>query len=124
MITIFNIYESLTVIPAILTAKTQNWFPQSSADGRRRNEKRHHTEVAIFFRNLGFKITPSEVSSDYTNGTLEHRKFGTITFSFYYRETTGHVYKTLSIHRNGKLSNMTLIKKLIQKEKDIPRFDL
>ena len=94
-------------IPSILTANTFYWSPSNIASGRRRNEEKRQEEVSNFFKALGFEV---QLSSDRVIANLPSKKLEVI---FEYSETCGHVYKSLSVYRDGKKSNITAIKKLL-----------
>jgi hypothetical protein len=91
-------------IPQILTANTYFWKPSTSASGRRSNENRRLSEVADFFKQLGFDV---EMPDRVVANKAELRVI------FTYSETCNNVYKTLAVYKNGKVSNITAIKKLI-----------
>lgn len=90
--------------PTILTANTYFWTSGASASNRRRNEERNLATVADFFRALGMQVS---VSSDSVVG----HKDG-IRAVFSYSESCKNVYKSLSITRDGKSSNITSLRKL------------
>lgn len=84
------------VIPSILTANTYYWNPAGSASGRRSNEKRHNSDVARF-------IAANRESLDAAG----------IVIKFDYSESCHNVYKTCTITRNGKRSNITAVRKAL-----------
>ena len=90
-------------IPSILTANCYFWNPCSSADGRRRCEEKRQSEVASFFHAAGFAVT--------RNGNSVNASGFGLDIDFHYSETCGNVYKSLSVYRNGKKSNITAIRK-------------
>lgn len=96
--------------PAILTAKTFFFRPSSNASGRRRNESRQHSIVIGFLEGLGFSILRAD--DEISVGVLNHESLGRIEVEFYYSESCKNVYRRLSVTRNGKVSNITLLRKL------------
>ena len=86
----------MSSIPEILTAKCYFWSPASNAAGRRHNEKRRATEVA-----------------DFIDANKAALKAAGIEINFSYGETCKNVYKSCSITRNGKRSNITAVKKAL-----------
>lgn len=88
--------------PSILTAKTYFWKPAESASGRRRNEERHLSEVALFFNAIGMSV---ERNGDKVTGVA-----GAIKAVFQYSESCKNVYKSLDITNNGKRSNIRLLR--------------
>jgi len=97
--------KTKTVEPAILTAKTYFWYPGGTASQRRRNEKHRLHEVECFLGELGFDVFMGE------SGHIIGEKHD-ITVDFSYSESSKHVYKRLSIYKNGKLSNITTLRKM------------
>lgn len=91
--------------PAILTANTYFWTPGLSADQRRRSEVKRIMEVKSYLEALGFTTQRQgdSVSATHAAG---------IEVAFCYRESCKNVYKSLSITRGGKRSNVTAIRKL------------
>ena len=96
--------------PTILTEKTFFYHPAFNASGRRRSENKQHSIVKRYFEDLGFKVTRSD--GEYTGAGIQHVKFGKVEVLFYYTETCKNVYKTLSVTRDGKASNITLLRKI------------
>lgn len=96
----------MTTLPSIFTANTYFWTPSSNASGRRRNEEKRQSEVAEFFKSIGFEVNHIGDKVIATHGDIEA--------VFEYRETCGHVYKSLCVTRNGKRSNVSAIKKLLK----------
>lgn len=90
--------------PSILTANCYFWKPSFTAPGRRRNEERHQSEVAAWFKSIGMTV---EVS-----GTTVYACVGEIIACFSYSESCKNCYKSLDITRVGKRSNITLLRKL------------
>lgn len=90
--------------PHIVTANTYFWRPAGTADGRRANEERRQTEVAAWLRSLGFEVVRS--------GDVVRGSRGEIAVEFYYRESTANVYKSFAVTRDGRRSNITLLRKL------------
>jgi len=89
-------------------------MPNSSAEGRRRNEERHYDTLKSFFTGLGF--------TDLGKGKFEKWIFQSkkkriaeyfIRVDFYYAESCNHVYKRFSVSVNGKKSNVTGLKKYL-----------
>lgn len=93
-------------MPSILTANTLYWNSASGASNRRRNESRRQEEVYDFFKALGFDV---EYAGDHVRGEL-----GGISFDFYYSESCQNVYKSFTVYRDGKKSNISQIKKLLK----------
>ncbi len=93
--------------PTILAANTYYWQPRGSAADRRRNEVRHLTNVADFFRAIGMAVTES-------GDSVVGQKDGILAV-FSYSESCKNVYKTLQITRDGKSSNITSLRKLYTK---------
>lgn len=94
--------------PSILTANTYFWKPGCSADNRRRNEARNAATVAAHLTALGFAV---ETGSGFANGTLQTAK-GEIAVRFSYSESCANVYKSLTVTRAGKNSNITTLRKI------------
>jgi hypothetical protein len=88
--------STTTSIPDILTANTYFWRPASTASGRRNNEARRNGEVASF-------IAANKAALDAAGIVIE----------FSYSESCHNVYKTCSITRNGKRSNITAVRKAL-----------
>lgn len=93
-------------MPAILTANTFFYKPATSADNRRRNELQTQKLVADFFSELGFEVELSDC--------LVNARKDDLQVSFTYEESAKNIYKSLSIYKNGKRSNITAIKKLLK----------
>lgn len=96
--------------PDILTANTYFWTPAWNASSRRSNERKRLAEVADFFRSIGMQ---AEEYRDYVEGEITVAG-ETITAQFMYSESCKNVYKGLSVHRDGKRSNITALRKLYQ----------
>ena len=94
--------------PTILTANTFYWKPSSCAYSRRSNEKRRQKEAAGYFRHLGMEVKEPE-GTDNVIGTL-----GSLRVVFHYRESCTSVYKSLSVTRDGKKSNITALRRLAE----------
>ncbi|NLT51945.1 MAG: hypothetical protein GXX85_13630 [Ignavibacteria bacterium] len=92
-------------IPSILTANTYFWNSANSASSRRYCEEKRQNEVASFFSEIGFNV---KRNGDNVIATKEE-----VEVVFHYSESCKNVYKTLSITKNGKKSNITAIKKLL-----------
>lgn len=92
-------------IPDIFTANTYFWSSGSSADQRRRSEERRQSEAANFFRTIGMEVSRS-------GNTVTAEGHG-LEIEFHFSESCKNVYKTLSIYRNGKKSNISSLRKLI-----------
>lgn len=92
-------------LPSILTANTYFWSPSGSADGRRRSEEKRQSEVASFFQSAGFTVTRSGDNVNAVGHNLD--------VDFHYSESCKIVYKSLSVYRNGKKSNITAIRKAL-----------
>lgn len=92
-------------LPEILTANTYFWKPGTSASSRRRNEERRLGEVADYFTSVGFEV---EVGNERVIA-----KKSDLEVIFYYSESTRNVYKKLAVLKNGKVSNITSLKKIL-----------
>lgn len=92
--------------PAILSANTYFWTPAGSADSRRRSEDAKLSSVERYLESHKFatKRTPEHVYA--TGHGLE--------IDFYYSESAKNVYKSLSILRDGKKSNVSSLVKVIE----------
>lgn len=95
-------------LPAILEANTYYWKPASHAAKRRDNEQYRQTQVYDFLTGLGF-TTEWNQSLDMVMGYKDE-----VEVLFVYRETCKNVYKSLKVLRNGKRSNITVLKKLLE----------
>lgn len=95
--------------PSILWVNTYFFKPDSTASGRRRKEEHYLSTVGSFFSNVGFDVVRG---SDYVKGEMQHEKYGKIVVVFTYSESCSHVYRSLSVTRDGKKSNITLLRKL------------
>lgn len=91
--------------PDILTANTYYWSPDSNAHGRRRSEERKLASVANYLESIGFTIQTHDTSK-----VIAQK--GDVEVDFRYSESTKNVYKTLSVHKNGKKSNISAIRKI------------
>ncbi|EJF08890.1 hypothetical protein [Pontibacter sp. BAB1700] len=89
--------------PDILTANTYRWGSSAHASGRRYNERKRQMEVSSFFEKLGFRVTLGEDSLKATIDKIE------VYFTYY--ETCKNVYKTFTVYRDGKKSNITVLRK-------------
>ncbi len=83
-------------IPSIMTANTYFWQPAGTASGRRSNEARRNAEVANFVESNKAALDAAGVVIDFS-----------------YSESCHNVYKTCSITRNGKRSNITAVRKAL-----------
>lgn len=100
-----NTVSEALAIPEVLTAKTYFWNPGNSANQRRQNEETQAVAVYDFVLAIGFELNDS--------GLWErHYQNQVITIEFDYAETVNNVYRTLKIWRDGKKSNMSIIKKI------------
>lgn len=90
--------------PSILTANTFNWSPRGNAGGRRSAEVHYQAVVAEYFKALGLTVSQSGDTVTGENDTIHAR--------FEYSESCKNVYKSLCIHKNGKKSNITALRKL------------
>jgi len=70
------------------------WHPDTSADGRRRKEKK----FAENYQDYEFEYQGNKFEVKYS-----------------YSETSGHVYFSLGVYKNGKKSNITSIKNIVKK---------
>lgn len=89
-------------IPSILTANCYFWTPGQRSHERTYNEKRHQNTVAEFFESLGFEV-------ERLSGQTMNAKKGCIEVQFYYYESTRNVYKSFTVYRDGKKSNISII---------------
>jgi len=108
---ILQMMKTQILEPAILTASTFYWKPATSASSRRSNEVKNLNKVEEYLRSLGFETS---IEGDYVNGTLVHLTLGNIKVLFHYSESCKNVYKTLSITRDGKNSNIKLLRKIAE----------
>jgi hypothetical protein len=92
--------------PAILTENTYFWRPSGKASARRFASAERRAEVAAWFRSLGLDV---EETDSYVVGRLEANK---IEAKFWYAESCQNVYKSLTVSRYGKRSNITALRKL------------
>lgn len=83
-------------IPSILTANCYFWTPGRSAASRRNNETRRNNEVADFLAANAAQLAAAG-----------------IVVNFSYSESCHNVYKSCRITRNGKLSNITAVRKAL-----------
>jgi len=101
-----NINKMTTIqIPSIFTANTYFWSSASNASSRRRNEDRRQDEAVELFQALGMEVSRSGDSVTGTGHGL------VVTFS--YSESCKNVYKHLDVKRNGKNSNITSLRKVV-----------
>ena len=108
MTTTITTSQTTLTEPSILTANTYFWTAACNASSRRRNEERKQTEVANYLSALGFSVVRS---GDNVTGTLLTAK-GEVRVVFHYSESCKNVYKSLSVTRGGKNSNITTIRKI------------
>ncbi|WP_299823672.1 hypothetical protein [uncultured Pontibacter sp.] len=97
-----NIQEQIQ-FPDILTANTFNWAAASNASTRRYNEKKRLDEVSSFFKEIGFQV---HQDGDSVTATIDN-----LEVYFSYRESCKNVYKTFKVYRDGKKSNITVLRK-------------
>lgn len=93
-------------IPSILTANCYFWTPGQRSHERIYNEKRHQDTVAEFFESIDFEV--ERLSPQ----TMNAKKDG-IEVQFHYYESTRNVYKSFTVYRDGKKSNISVIKKIV-----------
>lgn len=91
-------------IPSIISANTYFWASASNASSRRRNEEKRQKEVFDFFLSLGMNTTQN-------GDTVVGEKDGIIAV-FSYSESCKNVYKTFTVTKNGKRSNISALKKI------------
>jgi hypothetical protein len=99
--------KSTIQIPTILTANTYFWKPAASANQRRSSEKQKKAMVASFLEAIGMTVT-----------ILEDRVIGEgsgLLVVFHYSESTKNIYKSLTVKRGDKNSNITAIRKIVDK---------
>lgn len=96
--------------PSILSANTYFWTPAQNASTRRRNEERNQQAVADYLQLLGFDV---ERNGDAVKGYHPDYKVRVV---FSYSESCANVYKSLSVTRSGKNSNITAIRKVAKLE--------
>ena len=92
--------------PRILTASVYFWHPAGNASGRRHNEQRNIAEVAAWFRSLGLTVRTD------ATGAWGQSEDHTLLAEFQYSESCNHIYRHLSVWRDGKKSNITALRKL------------
>lgn len=92
--------------PSILTKNTFFFKPACSSSSRKSMEKRHRNTVSAYLTALGFDVTISE-----TGAIVGER--GELSVRFHYHESCHNVYKTFSVCKNGRGSNITAIRKLV-----------
>ena len=93
-------------LPAILTANTYFWNPDSSAQQRRNNEARRLLEVQDFLLSIEFIRNPD------ADNWIREFNGETVTVDFDYSESCKNVYKSLTVYNGPKKSNITLLKKI------------
>ena len=93
-------------IPTIFTANTYFWGSNSGANSRRNAENRRQDEAANFFTAIGMEVSRS--------GDTVTAEGHNLFIEFSYSESCKNVYKTLRIYRNGKKSNISSLRKLIE----------
>ena len=90
--------------PPILGANTYFWSPATAASSRRRNEDRQQAAVASYLAQLGFQVE--------RHGDAVIALKAEVEVIFSYQESCTNVYKSLSVTRNGKNSNITTLRKI------------
>ena len=93
--------------PGVLTANCYFRKPAANAGQRRKNEQKQIEVVCDFFKSLGFDIKTDGFS-------VCDAKIGNIEVHFSYSESCKNVYKTFSVYKDGKKSNILTIRKLIK----------
>lgn len=89
--------ETATIeLPAILTANTYYWKPDSSANGRRRNEARRAAEVQRFLDTHAAALTAAGIEVEFS-----------------YSESCSHVYKHLAVYKDGVKKDIRALKKAL-----------
>ena len=91
--------------PTILTANTHFWSPGFHAYERRAREDDNCNTVADYFSRLGFAVSRSERTVTATAGAF--------CVTFCYEEFPMHVYKSLSITRDLRRSNIVALRNYI-----------
>lgn len=90
-------------LPTIFTANTYFWSPSKSAGERRRSEDKKIEEVNEFLIAVGFSLND--------DGYYERKFKGCkIEVKFFYSESCANVYKSLSVYKDNKRSNVRLLK--------------
>jgi hypothetical protein len=91
--------------PSILTASTYFWTSAGAAGARRSNEKKRLQEVTSYFESIGMTITD-------TTDNAVHAEYEDVCVTFQYSESCKNVYKSLTVRKSGKRSNITAIRKI------------
>lgn len=91
--------------PEILKRSTYFWQPNGTASGRRNAEERYHNQVSEWLVQYGFSLS-HEIGAEKTY------QRGDIAVSFAYKESTRHVYKSLSVWevKIGKKHNIVWLR--------------
>jgi len=92
----------------ILEANTYYWSPATHADGRRSRERRRVAEAERTLESLGFGVSSD---SNSVTGVAEFEG-EEIEVVFSYSESCRNVYKSLQVYRDGRRSNITLLRKM------------
>ena len=92
--------------PTILTEKSLSYTP-ASWYGARSRENKQHSIVREYFESLGFTVSRSD--SMYTVANLDG-----VVASFLYRETEEHMYVDFSVTQDGKVSDISLLRKIAE----------
>ena len=98
--------------PAILTAKTILRHAGASAEKSRERQATYVSEVANYFRALGLDTTCPADQPETVRAHFSHLGQSVLVyFTYYESQTTGHVHKYLVVARDGKPSNISLLRK-------------
>ncbi len=100
-------------LPRFLAKNTFYWESGTTSARRSFNEKLVLQEAISFFEAIGFKLKLVfiDVKSIKGERQFDNQKIE-IVFSYY--ESAQNVYKTFKIYRDGKKTNIRIIKKMIE----------
>lgn len=106
-----NATISVIAEPSILSANTYFWSANSSASGRRCKEKKVLSEVVGYLRGIGFtvKARTDEYAAIHASTEFAGQ---VVSVVFSYSESCANVYKSLCVSRDGRPSNITLVRKI------------
>ena len=91
--------------PSIFTANAYYWNSGTTAATRRNNEQKHTDQVCDYLAALGFEIQTH-------SSTTVVAKREEVEVYFNYQESCSNVYKSLSVTKAGKRSNITTLRKI------------
>lgn len=84
------------MLSEIFTANTYFWTPGRNAATRRANEHRQHAKFQQWLAEFGDMLAAAGIEVE-----------------FHYEESCRHVYKRVIVTRNGKRSNLSVVKRLL-----------